>query len=404
MKVLHTADWHLGKRLFDKNRHADAQAFLTWLTQTLCQEQVEVLLIAGDVFDSTTPSNTAQTLYYEFLANLRQTPCHTVVITSGNHDSPSLLEAPKALMQALNIHVVAQFGAGVDDQLLLIKDGDTPKLAIAAVPYLRDNDVRVAHDGDSTQERHHATQQGIGNHYQALFAKAKSHGVPTIAMGHLFAQGGCVGAQDDGMRQSQLRVGGLGQSDVASFGAFDYIALGHLHRHQTLGSPYIRYSGSPFAMGFDDALHDKYVVLVEFGDTITVCPILVPPVRSLLTLEGDLATLNAKLNQIPASHALPTWVQIRYTAPTPIHNLSDALASDDTRYQIISIQNKSVKPKELPPKESIMHLQQMTPDSIFATYLDQCDYDTHLKDELLAAHAKILTQVQETDEIIKPKI
>ena len=106
MKILHTSDWHLGRTLYGQQRYEEFGAFLSWLGDFIEKEGVDVLLIAGDVFDTTTPGVRAQELYYGFLSRLASGPCHHVVITGGNHDSPSFLNAPGPLLAALNVHVV----------------------------------------------------------------------------------------------------------------------------------------------------------------------------------------------------------------------------------------------------------------------------------------------------------
>ena len=102
MKILHTSDWHLGKTLFGEKRYDEHEKFLTWLIGVLKDENIDLIIIAGDIFDTTTPSNRAQELYYSFLCNTKTTSCRHVVIIGGNHDSPSFLSAPQELLKHLN--------------------------------------------------------------------------------------------------------------------------------------------------------------------------------------------------------------------------------------------------------------------------------------------------------------
>jgi DNA repair protein SbcD/Mre11 len=105
MKILHTSDWHLGRALDGRKRYDEYEAFLNWLAAFIESRDINALLVAGDVFDSSTPSNRAQELYYRFLCRVAASPRH-VVVTAGNHDSPSFLDAPRELLKFLNIHVV----------------------------------------------------------------------------------------------------------------------------------------------------------------------------------------------------------------------------------------------------------------------------------------------------------
>jgi len=106
MKILHTSDWHIGRALHGRKRYVEFESFFDWLAHLLDDEGIDVLLVAGDVFDNTAPSNRAQELYYRFLCRAAASPARHVVVTAGNHDSPSFLEAPRELLKSLNIHVV----------------------------------------------------------------------------------------------------------------------------------------------------------------------------------------------------------------------------------------------------------------------------------------------------------
>ena len=276
LTVLHTSDWHLGRRLYGRMRYEEFEAFLTWLQQTISAQQVDVLIVAGDIFDTMTPSNKAQALYYEFLGKVSTLCCQHIVIVAGNHDSPTFLDAPSKVLKFLNVHVIGTACEDLHQEVLLLEDhhGD-PLCVIAAVPYLRDRDVRGSKAGESADSKDANVIAGIRAHYDevASIAKArqqqlidtyKRH-IPIIATGHLFAAGSKT-TEDDGVRD--LYVGNLGKISAEMFDdCFDYVALGHLHVPQRVGGcEHIRYSGSPIAMGFGEARQQKQVLLVQFGD------------------------------------------------------------------------------------------------------------------------------------------
>ncbi|MDD3195862.1 MAG: exonuclease subunit SbcD, partial [Paludibacter sp.] len=106
MRILHTSDWHLGRMLYGQRRTDEFEAFLHWLTGFIKEQSIDVLLVAGDVFDTTTPGNRVQEMYSQFLSRVKTTNCRHVVVIAGNHDSPTLLNAPANLLKSLNIHVV----------------------------------------------------------------------------------------------------------------------------------------------------------------------------------------------------------------------------------------------------------------------------------------------------------
>ena len=277
LKILHTSDWHLGRRLYGRLRYDEFESFLQWLEDTISAQQVDILIVAGDIFDTMTPSNKAQALYYEFLGRVSRSCCQHVVIVAGNHDSPTFLDAPSNVLKFLNVHVIGTACDDLEDEVLVLGDDDNnPHCIIAAVPYLRDRDVRSSSAGESADSKDANVIKGIGAHYnevasiakgkQAELIKIHQRHIPIIATGHLFAAGGKT-TDDDGVRD--LYVGSLGQISADMFDkGFDYVALGHLHVPQRVGGlESIRYSGSPIAMGFGEARQQKQVLLIQFGAT-----------------------------------------------------------------------------------------------------------------------------------------
>ena len=271
LKILHTSDWHLGRRLYGRLRYEEFEAFLQWLKDTISAQQVDILIVAGDIFDTMTPSNKAQALYYEFLGKVSRSCCQHVVIVAGNHDSPTFLDAPSNVLKFLNVHVIGTACDDLEDEVLVLGDDDNnPHCIIAAVPYLRDRDVRSSSAGESADSKDANVIKGIHAHYdevaaiareqQAKLIKAHQRHIPIIATGHLFAAGGKT-TDDDGVRD--LYVGLLGKISADMFDeGFDYVALGHLHVPQRVGGrESIRYSGSPIAMGFGEAKQQKQVLL-----------------------------------------------------------------------------------------------------------------------------------------------
>ena len=276
LTILHTSDWHLGRRLYGRMRYEEFEAFLSWLQETISAQKVDVLIVAGDIFDTMTPSNRAQALYYEFLGKVSKLYCEHIVIVAGNHDSPTFLDAPSKVLKFLNVHVIGTACDDLNDEVLVLDAVDgTPHCIIAAVPYLRDRDVRGSHAGESADSKDTNVIKCIRAHYDevASIAKARQEHlsdahqrhITIIATGHLFAAGSKT-TEDDGVRD--LYVGSLGQISADMFDdGFDYVALGHLHVPQRVGGcEHIRYSGSPIAMGFGEAKQQKQVLLVEFGE------------------------------------------------------------------------------------------------------------------------------------------
>ncbi|MCI5164261.1 MAG: exonuclease subunit SbcD, partial [Candidatus Electrothrix sp. AX5] len=116
LRILHTSDWHIGRTLYGRHRYDEFAAFFDWLYNTIVEQQVDILLVAGDIFHTTTPSNRAQQLYYDFLCRVAASSCRHLVVTAGNHDSPTFLSAPRELLRALNIHVIATLPSSLAEE------------------------------------------------------------------------------------------------------------------------------------------------------------------------------------------------------------------------------------------------------------------------------------------------
>ncbi|HEY4649875.1 MAG TPA: exonuclease subunit SbcD, partial [Pontibacter sp.] len=315
MRVLHTSDWHLGQRLVTLERTDEHQHFLNWLLQTIEQEQVDVLLMAGDVFDSGAPSNTALKLYYDFLQRVTATCCRHIVFIGGNHDSVSTLNAPKDLLASMHIHVIG--GATPDplDELIVLNNAaGKPELIVCAVPFLRDRDIRLSVPGETYEERESRIKQGITAHYAQFVPHLqpyKTQGVPTIAMGHLFAAGGTASESE-----KEIHVGNLGQIGADQFPKeFDYVALGHLHRPQQVNNTHhIRYSGSPIPLSFSEVTDNKVVFILDFedGKLTNLHEVAIPVCRKLVRFKGDLEKVKQQILAFDNSnYSLPAWAEIQ---------------------------------------------------------------------------------------------
>ena len=318
MRVLHTADWHLGQHfLTGQERTTEQQAFLDWLLRTVQEQAIDALVIAGDVFDSQTPSYTAQELYYTFLVKMQATGCRDIVVVGGNHDSPTMLNASRQLLRQLRIHVVGGVPTDPAEQIITLSYPDgRPGLLVCAVPFLRDRDIRLARAGETPDERQLRIRQSIADHYAALADHDLVRGqraldVPVLATGHLYAAGGEAreGAERD------VHIGGLGLVGAEHFPlAFDYVALGHLHRPQVVGGrAHIRYSGSPVPLSFTEADDQQQVLLLEFkGAGVPVITALPVPVsRRLQRFHGTLDEVEADLLAYDNSaFALVAWADV----------------------------------------------------------------------------------------------
>lgn len=328
MKILHTSDWHIGHQFHNRRRDGEFAAFFDWLLETVTERRIDVLIVAGDVFDTSAPSNAAVRLYYDFLRRLQETPCKVAVVTGGNHDSPSFLNAPRELLKAaFPIHI---FGAAVEpeEEVVVICDhsGD-PALIVGAVPYLRDGDLVTLAFGEGSAAREKKLVAGLQTHYRRVAAKAEELragcAVPVVLTGHFFLTGG-HSVPNDGMREY---IGGVGAFDVSLLpDTPDYYALGHLHQPQKVGAEHIRYSGSPLKMCFSD-IAPRMVCEVAFdGRTPAVTQIPVPQFADIRRLRGSWESLEPELERIAESdHEILCEVIADDLAGAGLVNRMDAL-------------------------------------------------------------------------------
>ncbi len=374
MKVLHTSDWHLGKRLLQFERTDEHQHFLNWLLQTIKTEKVDLLLVAGDIFDSGAPSNTALKQYYDFLRELYLTGCKNVIITGGNHDSIATLNAPKELLKYFNIHVIGGVPADLQDEIIPVANpAGEVELVVCAVPFLRDKDVRLSIAGETAEEREQRIKDGICDHYKELvplIAEYKTAGIPVIATGHLFAAGSSTSDSE-----KEIHVGNLGQICGDQFPLeFDYVALGHLHRPQVVGGlNHVRYSGSPIPLSFSENDDRKSVLLLDFaaGKLAGIAELPVPRQRRLVRFKGTLEKVQIYMLAFENEACpLPAWAEVQVDTETFIPNLEGnlrELMGGKTDLELITCRQNLVRPKVTldAQVQAELHLHDLQPKEVF---------------------------------------
>ena len=405
MKLLHTSDWHIGRALYGRKRYEEFETFLNWLAGLIEDEKIDVLLVAGDVFDNSTPSNYAQELYYRFLCRVADSPnCH-VVVTAGNHDSPSFLNAPRELLQFLNIHVVGCTSNSPEDELLVLSGPDhEPRLIVCSIPYLRDRDIRTAEAGESLEDKERKIIEGIMAHYRMVYEAAEhkrtmlKKSVPIVAMGHLFTAGGQT-IDGDGVRE--LYIGTLLQVRTDVFPEhIDYLALGHLHIPQTVGgSDFIRYAGSPLPIGFGEARQEKSIVLVDFsGNAPTVTTVPVPRFQELKTLQGDWPTIARNIEELKSGGS-NAWLEIAYEGDEIAGDLRERLdeAIEGTSIEILRVKNNRVLERAMSGMNAEETLDDLETTDVFKRCLESHEVPEDQRPALLSAYEEIIVSMNEAD-------
>lgn len=405
MKILHTSDWHIGHTLYGKNRYEELEAFLAWLIETIQQNQIDALLVSGDVFDTSVPSNRAQELYYRFLCRVAASSCRHVVVVAGNHDSPSFLNAPKELLRALDVHVIGSACENPENEVLVLADEHgSPELIVCAVPYLRDRDIRVAEAGESIEDKERKLIEGIRSHYVNVAALAEQKrmelgtDIHIIAMGHLFIAGGQT-IEGDGVRE--LYVGSLAHVTAGIFPEnLDYLALGHLHVPQKVNdSEFMRYSGSPLSIGFGEAKQQKSVCMVEFVNTQAAVQVIdVPTFQKLERIKGNWDDLSNRILELSAIDS-KAWLEVIYEGDEMIGDLRERLdeAISGTEMEILRVKNNRIIDRVLRQIHDDETLDDLNVNDVFERCLAVHKVPEDQRQELLRAYQETIASLYEDD-------
>jgi exonuclease SbcD len=400
MKLLHTSDWHLGRTLYSKKERQEEQvAFLEWLLVTIKEQSVDLLLVVGDVFDTASPGNSSQKMYYDFLHKVRDTGCKNVMIVGGNHDSPSFLNASKEILAALDIYVLGNVGENMEEEIIVIRDPDNnPVAVVCAVPFLRERDISRFIEGETYADRSKRISENIKKHYEktAEIAANKREklgkNIPVIATGHLSVAGGKT-TEDDGVRDIYIgNVECVGSEIFPK--VFDYVALGHYHVSSAIENN-IRYCGSPIPMGFGEAEQKKRVYVVDFGeDQPKIASMEIPVFQRLESIRGDKEFIDNRLAELKNSEN-SVWVEILYEGSEVFADFTAWVheKTADSKIEVLKLQNRQYLNKVLTQEEETQSLDALDPFAVFDKLLEKNDIPDTQKDELKNAYRAIVLEM-----------
>lgn len=404
MKILHTADWHIGKKLHKHELAPDFDLFIDWLCQTINTQGVALLLVSGDIFDLANPSSEARKQYYRALMQLRKLNCK-IILTGGNHDSPAMLNAPSEILKELDMHVIGGLPENLEDTLIPVQNqSGTTEVVIAAIPFLRDADLRSASEGETYAERVEAVQKGIENTFKqvAKICATQFPNIPAITMGHLFAAG--ISTSES---ERDIQIGNLAAFEATQFGEyFKYIALGHIHKPQQVKAlvPTF-YSGSPIPLSFSEYADKKRVLLIDTEKGYEPESIAVPAFRQLLKISGTLEVLEVKLNDLEKAGDLDTLIELilkeeNYDANKILR--FDQLVTDFNKAGFEIVKHRTDFNHKIQGTSALYaqdtQLQDLKPKEVFEELIGRHDYDTDTQKEILAAFDELLEEVQNDEK------
>ncbi|MGN5133044.1 exonuclease SbcCD subunit D C-terminal domain-containing protein [Aeromonas veronii] len=408
MKILHTADWHLGHQLHGHDRRFEHDAFLDWLSDTLKAREIDALLVAGDLFDTANPPASAWQQLYRFLARLRaEMPRLNMVLIGGNHDSPSKLDAPHELLRAFDLHLVGSISRDSEgkletDRLLVPLQDREGNIAAwcAAVPFLRSSDLRV----EQLAEGQDRLIEGVRQVYTEVLAEGRARcgeDLPLIAMGHAYLAAGQLS------ELSERRVLGGNQHALPAelFAGADYTALGHLHLAQSPAEG-VHYSGSPLPLSLAEANYNHQVLEVTFAGGKLAGLERIPVPRAVEMIRLPQSTLDDALSAI-ASLELPDcpqeaqpFLEVRLLLPKPEARIRErilaAIADKPVRLARITTSYQGSGGGLADGRER-RRLDELSPTEVFRLCY-QRQFEGEPEAGLVASFEEILEQVKESNQ------
>ncbi|OEE57381.1 exonuclease subunit SbcD [Vibrio splendidus] len=384
MKILHTSDWHLGQNFYNKSRKNEHERFLQWLLEQVTEHDIDAIIVAGDIFDTSTPPSYAREMYNKFVVDSNKVGCQLVLL-GGNHDSVSVLKETQQLLKYMGADVIPNTNEDHATQVVELKgkNGDVEAL-VCAIPFIRPRDVLTSQAGVTGVERQKQLGDAIKQHYQSVYDAAvekratfeNSEHMPIIATGHLTAMGV---QQSDSVRD--IYVGNLDGFAADGFPDADYIALGHIHRPQVVAKrEYIRYCGSPIPLSFDELKSQKQVCVVEFVEgERTISQLPVPTFQPLAEIKGDLSEIESQLNQyIGLDSDQSVWLSIEVQAQDYLSDLQERMRAltEGLNVEVLQLRRARERRNQALEQESAETLSELSPMDVFTKRIALEEFET----------------------------
>ncbi len=410
MRILHTSDWHLGKQLHNNAMLPEQENALHFLVNVIKEQKPDALLVSGDIFHTTNPSNDAMKLFNDFLIKIyKTTDCNNIIITAGNHDSAQRIEITKKTYKILNIHLIGDSN-DIDEQIIEVKDKQDKIIGVvAAVPYLHIRNMNaVPIDGEFRDHKITHIKKSILHHLDVIANKCDEL-YPNISnkvlMAHLFAKG-----SQTRENQNNIYLHDLENITADQFPkTFKYVALGHIHIPQIIGQQeHIRYSGSLIQLHISARKEKKIILIVDMNDgkIDDIAPIDMPVFREMHAFKGTLNELTTFISTLKDDNELTTWLTIELTE---FHNF-DFIQSHIKRL----IDHKNIQVSKLGYSSEIKSIRkefEMDDDSILLVNKDIheifgeiCKNKGHSVEDtkrLKSTFDELLTLVDEEGKLIK---
>lgn len=379
MKFLHTADLHIGKRLNEFNLIADQAYILEQIIHIARKEEVDGVLLAGDIYDKTQPSAEAVELLDEFLTKLTSLDINVFMI-SGNHDSAERLSFGHRIMEKTGLYISGRFAGSLEPITIADEHG---WLNVYLLPFIKPAQVRPYF------------AEPIETYHQAIEAILKNVEINqqerNILIAHQFVI--CGSLEPERSDSENISVGGLDSVDISLFAPFDYVALGHLHRPQKMGTETVRYAGSPLKYSFSEALHEKSVTILDFGAKgeldLKEVPLL--PLRNLREIKGPLAEI-LRIGREDDEESLD-YVRITLTDEEEIYDAIGQLRQVYPNLMVLDFENRRTAEVHFSNTAPTADLAKQSPLDLFASFYE-LQNNSKLNEEQIKVLTKVFTELE----------
>ncbi len=394
MRVLHTSDWHLGKKLFKAQRLEEQSLFLNWLMTTIKTNNIDVLIVAGDIFDVPSPPNNAQTLFFDFIHKLKSFEDLHIIIISGNHDSSSLLKIPEPFFKEQNCHIITGLPLNSSESDVVITKGDET-VAFKALPYFRNFELlnQIPNDEDEEIEKF---RKYFKNYFDTWKQDLNKEDKKFLIAHHVFGNYEMSGSEH------AIHLSGMDHFPLSWVqDSFDYVALGHIHKKMVMSqTPPIIYPGSPIPMRFSEK-GDKYVALIETkAEKLEYELVKIPVFRSLIQLKVNLENYVQKVKEIVKDHAqdkLTAYLELHVQLDSPSKGLADKMRALLVGSNIELLSYIPQMKREQNDKSSSELVSRLDITELFKNYYQQSYPDTDVPKAISESFNELLEDVRRED-------
>jgi len=408
-RMLHTADWHLGQKLDKFDRQAEHEAFLEWLLERMTSDPVDALVVCGDIFDASNPPVNALRLFISFVVKARQV-CPHIVLLAGNHDSAGRLDALQPVLHELGVVMIGAIPQEAGQCIVRLSSRDqSMSVLLAAVPYLRGADLPPGESAEKVAEGVTRVTAAIARIYEQVLVEMEQQrqsDEPVVLTGHLFSCGGKT--TDESERPVQLEAGSIQAVSGSIFGSLPaYVALGHLHRCQTVeGAVPICYSGSPLPLSFAEAAYPHSLMQVSWengNERPLIQQIPVPRSVDVIDLCGTPVEVRQQLEQLvhdfPHDGCRQAIVRVNLKLDQPQPELRNEILDlvEQSNIAVLAVRRVvDVAPGLGEAFENEIELEQLTPLDVLTMKYRQ-EYNEEVPADIMQAYQQLLDEILSAD-------